>query len=154
VFRAETPLFHEVVASPVTDGHVVYIAGDGEVRAYDLSSGLKALWSLRSTDVTIASPVLVGGHLFVAYSSELKSINVRTGRVEASTFLDESLIASPVVFGTYMYLVTVNGALRALHLPDLSIVRTISIPGNFYASPALARGRLVLRSTTDLVCLR
>jgi hypothetical protein len=157
-------------ASPVVWNDIVHCtAGYGvggaavQVTLDGKTWGVKELWRSRGNRDTAAhwsTPVAHDGYLYGCYGhaefgrAAFKCIDIRTGEVawEESGFGHGAVIQ----VGDRLMATTDFGRLTVIN-PDPSGYREIAradvIEGKCWASPAFSEGRLLLRSTTQGVCL-
>lgn len=158
-------------ASPVVWNDIVhctagYGVGGAAVRVThdDKTWAVKELWRSRGNGDTAAhwsTPVAHEGYLYGCYghgeygTASFKCIDIRTGKVawEESGFGHGAVI----LVGNRLLATTDFGRLTVID-PDPSAYRETAradvIDGKCWASPAFSDGRLLLRSTTQGVCIQ
>lgn len=116
------------------------------------------LWTHRQSVPQLPSPVLFGGRLFMpgdqggivtVFAPTTGEVSAR-GRIEG---LSDALYASPVAGDGKLYLASLSGLLFVL--PADGALKPLSITDldeEIYATPALSRGRLFVRTVAALYC--
>lgn len=134
--------------------------GEGVTAAYRLRPGEapEALWSSRRNPSDVSSPVLYRGRLYtitssgimVCYDAESGEIRWRH-RVGAG---DGVFYASLLAAGGRIYAVSSAGTTYVVEAGDtFRLVAASSLEEDTYASPALAGGCLLLRTSAALYCI-
>lgn len=131
------------------------------MRIVDGSSGggtrVRPLWSHHRGLPDTASPLVVNGIVYiVANSGVLTALDATTGkvlRVGRLTGAPGPYWASPVAAGDMLFLVSEEGRVSVVRaVPDWQIVRVNELGEETSATPALADGRVFLRTDTMLYC--
>lgn len=153
-----------VVPSVITQDGIVYVIGGRTSRAIAVRAGGRGdvtdthrLWEAKA-GANVCSPVIHKGHLYwvsdrnrVAYCLDLKD-----GKIVFQQRFPEQPYASVVYGDGKLYVATRFGGTYVLaanpEFEQLSHNR-VEEGGRFNASPAIANGKLYLRSDTHLYCI-
>src|SRR5262249_47298626 len=103
----------------------------------------------------VPSPVIHGDQLYVVTDEGwLNCVDARTGQRLWREPLGRKHSASPVSAGGYLYFVDDDGDTWVVK-PDnrLNVVRRNKLGEDCYASPAIARGELLIRTAHHLYCI-
>jgi outer membrane protein assembly factor BamB len=151
------PLAHNGVVYVMTRGHSIAIraGGRGDVTESHL------LWHLNRGS-HIATPVYYEGHLYFPHDEQgvVYCVNAATGELVYEHRLPNTprhIYASPIIADGLLYYVSRNDGVFVLAAkPEYSLLARNVIEGDtrrFTATPAICRGRLLLRSDQALYCL-
>jgi outer membrane protein assembly factor BamB len=153
---------------PVSDGRHLYVLSGrpGPFQAIKLGgtgnlTRSDVLWEVRRKGRDVASPILWGDALYIADNKGLLTcFDLRTGSVRYSARLPPGgkALASPVAVGGKLLFVLDNGETVVVEPgPKLKVTARNVLGDNasldFAASPAVADGRLYLRSQSYLYCI-
>lgn len=145
--------------TPVTDGERVYAwFGNGQVLALDMQGQLR--WKRHLAEdhghanaaSYVPSIVQYDGLLYMTNEvGVVTCADIRTGERVFRHRLQGVFFASPVAADGKVYMLSETGetfVLKAGRTPEILAINTL--PGRFIASPAISRGRLLLRSDRSL----
>ena len=108
---------------------------------------LGLLWST-PTDPVYSSPVVAGGHAYVATPSGVKSINCVTGGVIWTTALSGSFYSSPAFANNTIYAASNAGGVYALNTSGTKLWGVLTTTDFAYASPVVANGLVYIGDST------
>lgn len=140
--------------------HAVKAGASGDITPADgegTSAGV--LWSTVKVGPPMASPFLYQGLVYVVQrrSGIVAAYDAKTGgemykkRVSGA----KAFWATPWALDGKVYLLDDTGTAHVLKPgPEFVVLATHSLEGTLWASPAMARGSLVLRDVKHLYCLR
>lgn len=114
-------------------------------------------WSVPGAASGVASPVVAAGCLYVARDAFVGCYDVATGREHFRERLPgfRCVVASPVAVGPKVLVVDESGLAVVLEAgPQFAVAGHAKLDDTFWASPAVARGALLLRGMNHLYCLR
>ena len=147
-------------SSPAYSRGRLFIANlePGQVIALDAKSG-DTLWRRELPGRTESSPVVVGNRVYVGCEcGELYALNAKTGGVKWSTQLGGEIKAAPAYDQGHLYVGTYGGGMYSVRASNGAIQWSadglssgISGAGNFYATPAVAFGRVFAGNTDSRV---
>lgn len=126
----------------------------------------KTIWS-SSVNATYASPVLHESKIYVISRGVLTVIDVETGSVVKKLRLNGARqtggpfgsldYASPVVVGDRLFYLNASGQVFVFRVGDqikeLAVNQVTTDKEIFWGSPAVSKGRMILRSTKHLYCI-
>jgi outer membrane protein assembly factor BamB len=151
---------HDIVCTPVfTKGLVVATLaaegtfairpdGRGDVTATHLA------WKNDDASADVASPVAFGDWVFVP-SYAVQCLSAADGKPAAECEVDGTYYASPFVAGGKLYLVNRDGAVTILKADKtLAALGKAAVGEPVDATPAVAGGRLFVRTHKRLLCFR
>ena len=159
-------------ASPAADNQRIYFGNSGPRSSGPLvavSAGMSGshpfatdaeienmAWSKMQAGPGLASPVAVGGYLFIPGRGILTCYSTDDGKVIFKERLKlGSTAASLWAAGDRVFLLDENGKTLVLQAgPDLEIVATNQIDDLFWSTPAVAGKSLLLRGVKRLYCIR
>lgn len=154
----------QFVASMVFDGerfymaagyptyHVMAIRPDGSGDVTDSH----VVWHTRDAKCYVPSPVLAGDLLLVADDHGIGNcFDTATGERLWRERLGRHFSASLLTANGLVYFLADDGLMTVLrpHRQGAEIISKNPLNGDFYASPAVADGKLYLRSTEHLYCI-
>jgi outer membrane protein assembly factor BamB len=167
-------------ASPVTDGDMLYVGNELRSRGDDDGGGylyaVKAggsgnitpaegettsdavAWTLSKSGLQMSSPVICEGHLYLLSRNGgiVNAVDQKTGESVYQKRIPgaKAFWASPWVSDGKVFCPDDSGTTHVLAGgPEFNILHTNTLPGQFWASNAIANGRLYLRSTEMLYCI-
>ena len=149
----------DIVASPVADESCLYLSGPRETVALsfeDLAAGKDPIrWRTPQAGANCASPVLVDGKLFLVSDVGIAvCLDALTGKVLGRKRLRGVYRASPIATARWVYFTDIAGRATLVRADgSLDTLGTDEFGEEVFASPALADGRLYLRTTRSLYCL-
>lgn len=133
--------------------HVLGIRPDGSGNVTETH----ILWRDKGQNVCsyVPSPVAWGPHFFIASDTGFVScFEAKTGKRLWNEKMSRHVSASPVAAGGHLYFVDDAGATHVLKAgPTYEVVAKNELGEECYASPALSRGRIYLRSMKHLYCI-
>ncbi len=103
------------LTSLLTQGEVVFGAGDGRVDAYLAETG-RLLWSHALGERAGRAPVFARGMLLIPNQRSLLFMDPRTGQSRLSWNPGDGISAAPIVEGSRAYVLSNNGYLYSLRL--------------------------------------
>jgi outer membrane protein assembly factor BamB len=131
-----------------------FLNGRGDIEGTD-----QVKWTLKQDTPDVASPVLSGNRLyfFKARAGQISCVNAETGRpyYQASRIAAlDSIYASPVIAGGYVFLSARNGNTVVIEDgEELKIVATNSLGETIDATPAPVDNELFIRGENHLFCI-
>ncbi|MBI3469328.1 MAG: PQQ-like beta-propeller repeat protein [Planctomycetes bacterium] len=152
----------EVVPAIVIGPDVVYSAsgrngptlairpgGQGDVTATHLA------WRAVRGGPHVPSPILYGGCLYTVNDTGIGScLDAKTGETIWQARIRDKFSASPIEAGGLLYFPSESGVTYVLRAGDkFEIVAENDLGSPILASPAIAAGRLLLRTQAELVCI-
>jgi outer membrane protein assembly factor BamB len=153
------------VSSPVVAGGVIFAtAGAGgagrqsaAVRPGDKLTGRKptVAWKLDRDLPYVSTPIAIGEHLYILSDAGVMTCVVAaTGEQVWQEDLDGKFYASPICVNGRIYLVTRSGEMIVLKAgPEYKVVAKSTLPEKSDATPAIANGRMYVRTLNHLICL-
>lgn len=156
------PIEHEakhLVASPFCDGERLFITGGDCITALDLSKlGTgedPMLWSTPMREEKSATPVVVGGLVFVVTENgRIACLDARTGRINWSKRLKGRFYASATAVGDRILLTNVAGRTTVVAADrGFRQLAENDLQGSVYASVAPAGRQMFIRTTEYLCCI-
>jgi outer membrane protein assembly factor BamB len=154
----------DLASSPVPAGDRILVAlgssgllairpdGAGDVTTTHID------WENEEAGAEVASPVASGALVFVATGEGLVCLNAADGKkTEKSEAreLEGQIYASPLLAGGKLYVVTREGALTVFKAdPTLDVLGKVALGEPVDASPAVADGHLLIRTTKRLLCIK
>lgn len=146
-----TPVFAKglVIATLGSSGTIaIRPDGKGDVSATHVA------WKNDDAGADVASPVAYGDWVFVP-SYAMLCLSAADGKQAAECEVDGTYYASPVVAGGKLYLIDREGAVTILKADKtLAVLGKAAVGEPVDATPALAGGRLFVRSHKRLLCFR
>jgi outer membrane protein assembly factor BamB len=152
----------EVVPAIVVGPDVVYSAsgrngptlavrpgGQGDVTATHLA------WRAVRGGPHVPSPILHAGRLYTVNDTGIAScLDAKTGETIWQARIRDKFSASPIEAGGLLYFPSESGVTYILRAGDkFEIVAQNDLGSPILASPAIASGRLLLRTQAELVCI-
>jgi outer membrane protein assembly factor BamB len=152
------------IPSPVAASGRLYVTGgmggDGYTAAYQLrpDAAPDRLWTSRKSAADVSSPVVYQGRLFTITSTGiLVCYDADSGNIIWRGRLGSGLgvfYASLIAADDKIYAVRSNGTTYVVAADDeFRIVSESALNEEIFASPAIAAGRLYLRTVSALYCI-
>jgi len=131
--------------------HIMGIRPDGSGNV----SATHVRWHQRTGASYVPSPIAFDKYFAVVSDEGLCTcVEARTGRRVWSRQLGAHHRPSPVCAEGRLYFLADNGDMFVLRAaPELELLATNSIGEDCFASPAISRGQIFIRSTTSLWCI-
>ena len=162
-------LSHNVVASPVAGGGLVYAGSNYDTRALlairldgargDITGTDRVAWTRKRDTPYVPSPLLYGERLYFlkVFHGLLTCVNAGTGEtIFGPVRLPDvsEIYASPVGAAGRVYVTSIGGTTLVLnHEGPPETMAVNQLDDRFNASPALADGELYLRGERHLYCI-
>ncbi len=151
------------IAAPALSGGLLLVnAGSGdagrECVVFDLTGGAKVTpkvrYRVRRSLPYVPAAIAVGGlfHLF-ADGGFCSCVDAETGEVRWRERTEHRFFSSPVTNGRAIYIGDREGQLLSFALDRHEVLGTLDLGAAICATPALARGRMFVRTADELVCL-
>jgi outer membrane protein assembly factor BamB len=123
--------------------------GKGDVTATHL------VWRAVRGGPHVPSPALVQGRLYTANDTGIVTcLDAASGKLVYQERLEDQFSASPIVAGDLLYFPAESGITYVVRAADtLEVVARNDLGAPILASPAVAAGRLYLRTAEELVCI-
>ncbi|MHC4435628.1 MAG: PQQ-binding-like beta-propeller repeat protein [Planctomycetota bacterium] len=153
------------VCSPVAAGGVIFAtAGSGgrgresaAVRPGNKLTGHKAMvaWKLDSDLPYVCTPIAIGEHLYILSDSGVMTCVIAAmGEKIWQEDLDRNFYASPVCVNGRIYLLSRDGEVIVLEAgSECTILARSTLPEKTDATPAIANGRMYIRTLNHLICI-
>jgi len=153
------------VASPVVAGGVIFAtAGAGgagrqsaAVRPGDrlADRGSTVAWKLDRDLPYVPTPIAIDEHLYILSDlGVMTCVVAATGEPVWQEDLDAKFYASPVCVNGRIYLVTRSGEVVVLEAgPEYKLLAKNTLPEKTDATPAIANGRMYIRTLNHLICI-
>ncbi len=153
------------VSSPVVAGNVIFAtAGAGgagresaAVRPGDALTGRDptVAWQLDRVLPYVPTPIAIGEHLYILNDAGVMTcVTAATGKHVWQERLGGNFYASPVSVNGRIYLVTRSGDVIVLKAgPEYIVLGKSTLPDTTDATPAIAKGRMYLRTLNHLICI-
>ena len=133
--------------------HVLGIKPDGQGNV----TNTHIAWRDKGSDICsyVPSPVAWASHFFIVSDvGNATCFEAKTGKRMWKQKLGRHHSASPVAAGGYLYFPDDNGITYVVKAgPTYELVSKNDVGENCYASPALSRGRIYLRTAKSLFCI-
>jgi outer membrane protein assembly factor BamB len=133
--------------------HVLGIKPDGQGNVTDTH----ILWRDKGEDICsyVPSPVAWGPYFFIASDrGNATCFEAKTGKRLWKEKLGRHVSASPVAAGGYLYFPDDDGVTSVIKAgPTFELVSKNALGEACYASPALSRGRIYVRTARSLFCI-
>ena len=131
----------------------IRLGGSGDVTDSHL------LWRYQKSLPEVASPVLYKGVLYLVRNGGIvTTLDPESGRVLKQGRLREAIdgfYASPVAGDGKVYMASDTGKVAVLAAAgDWTVLRTNDLGEDVYATPAIAGGRLLIRTASRIYCFR
>jgi len=153
------------VSSPVVAGSLIFAtAGTGgrgresaAVRPPDKLPGPKATvaWKLDSDLPYVCTPIAIGEYLYILSDSGVMTCVVAaTGQQVWKEDLNQNFYASPVCVNRRIYLLTRDGEVIVLEAGgEYKVLARNTLGEKSDATPAIANGRMYIRTLNHLICI-
>jgi outer membrane protein assembly factor BamB len=143
------------IASPTTDGDVVYLPSNGltALRSSAGSGNWEKVWQEAQMMPSSPSPVVAGGKVFVVNrAGAMTCADAKTGDVLWRQRVKGPFWATPLAIGDLLYLVNADGLAQVVRAGAKSgeIVAEMSFGEPVLGSPAYAEGALYFRGEKHL----
>jgi outer membrane protein assembly factor BamB len=149
------------VASPVSDGRNIYLAGTKKTAALNMEALAAGEESLVWTSETLvgpncASPVLANGLLFMISDwGVLTCLDAHSGEKLWEEELMGEFYSSPVALGNHLYVSSTAGVTTVVAAErTYRLLGRAQLPEKILASFAATSGDLLVRTASHLYCLR
>ena len=151
----------EVTPSPVFAGGTLFIVSPANklqaIRADGMGDVTKTHlgWMAEDGIPDITSPVTNGELIFVITSSgTLTCYDAKTGKKQWEHEFEEDCKASPSIVGDKLVVITMKGTLVVLGAArEFHEVSRSVLGEQVFASPAFAKGRMIVRGVKHLICI-
>jgi outer membrane protein assembly factor BamB len=115
------------------------------------------VWKYQRAVPQLPSPVLAVGVIFMLNDSGvLTTLDAASGKMLKQGRLrgvSDRYFASPVAGDGKVYIASKSGTVTIVQAgPEADVLSTASLDGEIYATPAIAGGRVFIRTTTTLYC--
>jgi len=153
------------VASPVVAGSVIFAtagAGGAGRQAAAVRPGDKpadriptVAWELKRELPYVPTPIAVGELLYIVSDlGVMTCVKAATGEQVWQKRLDGSVYASPVCVNRRIYTITRDGKVIVLEAgPEYKVLAKHTLPEQTDATPAIANGRMYIRTLNHLICI-
>lgn len=155
-----------IVPAPVVEGEIVYFSGGRQNRTIAVRAGGRGdvtathkLWEV-TNGANVTSPLFHQGHLYWSHDKAFaQSLNAVTGEVDYQHRFDsrERVYASVVYGDDKLFMTGRDGTTLVLAArPEYLEIASNKLGDageEFNATPAIAGGKLILRSTRNLYCI-
>jgi len=153
------------VASPVVAGNLIFATagkgGAGRESAAVLLGELPGArkptvaWKLDRDLPYVCTPIAIGEYLYILSDAGVMTcVKAATGQQVWQEDLDEPFYASPVSVNGRIYLITRRGEVIVLKAgPEYQLLCKSSLPEKTDATPAIANGRMYMRTLNHLICI-
>jgi outer membrane protein assembly factor BamB len=110
------------------------------------------LWRFKSPILQLSTPIITGGLIYTIDTyNTLYCLDVQTGKVMYSKKLKSKYNASPVSDANNIYFTSVKGETLVLKKGNiLQIIGENKLPGEVYATPAIVRNSILIRTDKRL----
>ncbi len=154
----------QIVPSPAVNGDCLFVTGGNAlpcpmmaVRAPPSkgTEGARTIWFAGKTGSNIVSPVCWDGLLFsVSHLGVLSCRDAESGQIHWTKRLDSRCLASLVAGDGKLYALDKEGTLHVFAADTTgSVLATHALGENCSATPALAAGALIVRTSNHLFCI-
>lgn len=151
----------EVIPSPVVANNRIVGGGDRRLVLYGLPDTYQAgqkpeiLWESSQGAPFHCSTLSLGPHLYsLTDEGVLTCLSLDEGKVTWRKRLSGAFTSSPVVVGRKMYLVNREGSTTVLDLDERgAILATNDVDEVMESSLAIANGRVLIRTSSRLICV-
>jgi outer membrane protein assembly factor BamB len=153
------------VASPVVAGSVIFATagagGAGRQSAAVRLDGTQSdrvptmAWQLKRDLPYVPTPIAIGDHLFILSDlGVMTCVEAATGKQVWQEKLGGRFYASPVCVNDRIYAVTRKGEVVVLKAgPEYEVIARNTLPEQTDATPAIANGRMYIRTLNHLMCI-
>lgn len=153
------------VASPVVAGDIIFAtagAGGAGRESAAVRPGDKraerpttVAWKLKRDLPYVPTPIAIGENLYIlSDAGTMTCVVARTGKQVWQEDLKARFYASPVCVNGRIYLVTREGEVIVLEEgPEYKVLSKSALPEVSDATPAIANGRMYLRTLNHLICI-
>jgi outer membrane protein assembly factor BamB len=133
---------------------VLYVPG-GELRALRVSKeGAEELWSAKGVTAGYASPVIHDGKVYGLLPGFVTCFDATTGKEVWRHRAEGPFEASPVIADGHLYAVSKKGRTLVVKLGEKPVTAGRNdLEDTIQATPAVANGRIYLRSDRALYCI-
>jgi outer membrane protein assembly factor BamB len=167
LWRSEGVAGHAIPSAVAGHGLVFVSAGYPTKRAIalrpggsgDISNTPNVVWKYDKGTAYVTSPILYGEYLYL-FSDKgiITCIEAKTGAIRyegGRPPVPAAFTASPVAFDDKLLISSEDGDTFVIKAgPTHEVLRTNSLGEPIYASPAIADGRIFIRSLNHLYCIR
>jgi len=103
----------------------------------------------------VPTPALVNGRLYIANDTGVFTcLDATTGELIFQERIAERFSASPIIAGDLLYFASESGVTYVVKTGDtLQVIARNDLGSPILASPAVADGRIILRTENELICL-
>ncbi len=142
-----------ILHTGATRGSLLAVSLDTQARGNITDSHI--VWTRQRGNARLAAPVLYDGRVFMVTGQGVAvCVDAVTGKELNKIRLGGSFVASPVVIGRVIYAADEDGTVVLFRAdPSMEIIRRNRLSEGMRASPAVAGGRLYLRTLRHLYCL-
>jgi outer membrane protein assembly factor BamB len=153
---------HEVIPAIVIGKDLLYCASGRNGPTLGLRPGGKGdvtathlVWRAVRGGPHVPTPALVKGRLYTANDTGMLScLDAATGKLIYQERLEDQFSASPVIAGDLLYFPAESGITYVVRAgATVEILARNDLGAPILASPAVADGRLYLRTAEELVCI-
>lgn len=158
------------IAMPVSENGIVYFypgfisTPDGEKYAELLAINPKGvgditetniLWRFKSPILQLLTPLIKDGLIYtIDTRNTLFCLNAKTGQQIYSKRLKQKYNSSPVYAGGNLFFTSIKGETLVLKAGNqLQIIAENKLPGEVYATPAILRNSILMRTSNSLFCI-
>lgn len=167
LWRCKGVVSHAIPSAVAGHGMAFFSAGSQAKRAFavrlggsgDLTDSASIVWKYDKGTAYVPSPILYGDYLYLMTDKGLVTcLDARTGQLQyegGRVPIPANFTASPVAYEGKILLLSEDGDAFVLKAgPKHEILSTHSMGEPIYASPAISRGRIFIRSEKSLFCIR
>jgi outer membrane protein assembly factor BamB len=104
----------------------------------------------------VPSPLIVGDRLMLLNDlGQLTCADLATGAVKWTEKVGATFYGSPILVGDVMWAVSRQGNLMGFNIAQgFKAIGKLNVGGPSHATPAVADGKMYIRTTTQLVCIQ
>ncbi len=151
-----SPVFEDDLVCVASGAHANREAGCWQIVEEAGKTTWKLLWKIAKWVPDTSSPILMDGRLYLLTEKGiLRCLEARTGAMIWQIRLERSGYRASLVMGAgKLYAVGETGAVSVISPNDGEILAVNTMPESHYiASPAIAGGCLLIRSSSELYCV-
>jgi outer membrane protein assembly factor BamB len=164
LWQAEGVFFSRPIGSPVTFGDIVMaVNGEGAVKRVLIAirpgteqQPPQIVYKLEKVGPHVPTPLIKGENLFMWNDQgQLTCAKAATGEIVWSQKVAGNFYGSPICSGDVLWSISRSGDLIGVNVADgYKPVGTLNLGEASHATPAIADGRMYLRTVSHLICVK